>query len=94
MAHSARCHPPASSLAAAPRPYPISSENHHLNDSQPILRTYAHSLQGFFLRLLVALCNHIGRLENSAMHLVYVPKLWELRRDDAEDDVLVLGKIS
>jgi len=28
------------------------------------------------------------------MHLVYVLKLWELRRDDADDDVLVLGKIS
>jgi len=94
MANSASCYPLVSSLVAAPRPYPNYSQNHHLNDSQPTLRAYAHSLQGFFLRLLIAFCNDIGRLENSAMHLVYVLKLWELRRDDADDDVLVLGKIS
>lgn len=65
-----------------------------LNDSQPTLRPHAHSLQGFFLRFLVAFCNEISRLEISALHFVYILKLWEVRRDNAEDDVLVLGKMS
>lgn len=94
MAHSARCNPPASSLAASPQLYLKCPENYHLNDSQPTLRPHARSLQGFFLRFLVAFCNDIGRLENFALHFVYILKLWELRRDNAEDDVLVLGKIS
>jgi hypothetical protein len=60
---------------------------------EPALRTDAALLDSVLARLSRALCDPISGLVDTSDHLVLVLELGELRCDDTEDDVLVLGQV-
>ena len=58
------------------------------------LRADTALLDGVLVRLASALCDPLSSLVDTSDHLFLVLELGELRCDDTEYDVLVLGKVS
>jgi hypothetical protein len=60
---------------------------------KPALRADTALLDSILARLPGALCNPISSLIDTSDHLILVLELGELRSDDAENNVLVLGQV-